>query len=252
MGGLAKVLTLITCTGDRLEAFALCEKYMARQSVKWDEWIVVDDGEIKVGCTLGQKHIKLQANTHDSFRRNMYHGLRHAKGDKILFIEDDDWYAPIYLQAMSTLLDQAKLVGQARAKYFNVSQGCYRVFNNYQHASLCQTGIHSSLVPIAMKHLCNKKESASQLDGNLWIRSGVHHTDKYLMMGSLWCVGMKGMPGRKGLGHSHEVLEGFETNGAFEKLSQWIGQQDADVYKAIHVRMKHGGSEQLQRQDLQV
>jgi hypothetical protein len=39
-----KHFTVITPTGDRPETFALCERYLYRQTLKPSKWIVVDDG----------------------------------------------------------------------------------------------------------------------------------------------------------------------------------------------------------------
>jgi hypothetical protein len=51
-------IVLVTPTGDRPEAFALCEKYVASQTVKPDVWIVVDDGEVPAVCTMKQHYIR--------------------------------------------------------------------------------------------------------------------------------------------------------------------------------------------------
>ncbi len=37
-------LTLVTCTRDRPEAFALTELWISRQTIKPHEWLVFDDG----------------------------------------------------------------------------------------------------------------------------------------------------------------------------------------------------------------
>ena len=50
-------ITVITPTADQPIGMRLLEKYMARQTVQPDEWIVADDGEVPARLALGQKHI---------------------------------------------------------------------------------------------------------------------------------------------------------------------------------------------------
>src|SRR5690606_27643891 len=51
-------IALVTPTCDRPQAFALCERWMARQTVPWTQWIVADGGATPQPVTLGQTVIR--------------------------------------------------------------------------------------------------------------------------------------------------------------------------------------------------
>ena len=52
-------LTIITCTRNRPDAFGLLEQWMRRQTRKWNQWIVINDGDQTYKYTLGQEVIKI-------------------------------------------------------------------------------------------------------------------------------------------------------------------------------------------------
>jgi hypothetical protein len=228
---------VITCTGARPEAFALCEKYMRRQTLKDWTWIVVDDYEHATPCTMGQTVIRPEPfwpgnSVHNTLNRNMVAGLR-AVGtgseDYVIFVEDDDWYSPTYLAeqvaALSSFSDK-QMVGQIPACYYHVKIGVYKVFDNRDHASLCQTAIRGTLVP-ALIELC---ESGDWIDVTFWGRkASVSHT----YAGNKSVVGIKGLPGRPGVSAVHRTLggSGWVGDPDGDTLRDWIGAEDALTYK---------------------
>src|SRR6185369_16758975 len=100
------MITAITPTADRPEAFALCERWMARQTIKPDQWIVADGGQVPVRCTMGQTHIH---DPRPAGAANLAHNLLNAisavKGEVVAIVEDDDWYSPKHLETMVRLLE---------------------------------------------------------------------------------------------------------------------------------------------------
>ena len=55
------LITILTPTGARPEGFALCEKYIAGQTVLQYfnlDWIVVDDCYPETKCTMGQRYVR--------------------------------------------------------------------------------------------------------------------------------------------------------------------------------------------------
>src|SRR5687768_6841694 len=56
--GALPVITVITPTADRPAAWPLAERWMARQTVQPDQWIVADDGIAPAPLTMGQQHIR--------------------------------------------------------------------------------------------------------------------------------------------------------------------------------------------------
>lgn len=214
-------LTLITPTGDRPEAFALCEKWMARQTIPY-QWIVVDDGSIPTHCTQGQTYIRREPKrgTSHSLPNNLMAAIPHVLGEKVLIIEDDEWYADSYVARMSKWLDDDELVGVVPARYYWPREAKYREFPEHQHASLCRTGLRSSLLSV-LAECCASRDPS--IDIRLWARcKGRRHTVDLV-------VGMKQMPGRKsGGGSSDDAI--IDSN--LSTLRKWIGD-DIDFYNSI-------------------
>ena len=72
---------------------------MQRQTCKYTEWLVLDDGVVPQSPTLGQRYIRCpEYRGRASLAQKLKLAVREATGDAILVIEDDDWYAPDYLQ----------------------------------------------------------------------------------------------------------------------------------------------------------
>src|SRR6185503_17826701 len=102
-------LTIITCTGVRQQSFSLLEKWVARQTYKKPfEWVVIDDGPEPTKCTMGQKYFRgpvMWYEGHNTQRGNCDMGLKVATGDKLIFLEDDEYIKPDFLKVYSELLD---------------------------------------------------------------------------------------------------------------------------------------------------
>lgn len=222
-------VSLITPTGDRPVAFRFCEEYIARQTWVQNgnplQWIVVDDGTVPTECTCGQDYVRRKPDGGPrSLHRNLIAGLRRAAYDRILIIEDDDWYAPEYIAHMAGLLETWELVGESRAKYYHVEHRRYRTFGNWRHASLCQTGFRQHLA--ALVEECCEPVSPF-IDMRIW----AFDLEKFLEPQSRMVVGIKGMPGRAGIGSGHRnVHRGrYHTDGDGSVLRSWIGA-DATRY----------------------
>ena len=81
-----QVITLITPTGDRHEAFALCEKWIGRQSyIGQIQWVVVDDGHEPTETTLGQEVLRPEPVEGYSLCRNLVLG-RSVAGAGFAFV----------------------------------------------------------------------------------------------------------------------------------------------------------------------
>lgn len=219
------MITAITCTGDRHVVFKLCEQWMARQTMKIDQWIVVDDGKVPTKVTLGQQYIRRDPRTDDpphTLGLNILAALPHIKGDKILFIEDDDYYKSNYVEVMNKWLNEYHLVGQANAIYYNLKYRWWHTHPNTKHASLCQTGCTTYMLKY-LEPLC--KQDLRFIDIEFWAKSlGRKYIDKNT---TRMCVGLKGLPGRTGIGMGHD--EKFPNDPDFFYFKSFLGE-DADVY----------------------
>lgn len=226
-------ITLITPTADQPQGMALAEYYMQRQTLAFDQWIVADDGNVPAQLTLGQQHI-VRPREHEggrSLAANILAALPHAVGDIIVIVEHDDYYAPNHLEVCASYLAMGvSACGSGNLRYYNLPNRCWRVMRN-QGSALCNTALTRDALP----HL----EAAAQtafaqniigLDGNFWRR---------LMNGNVPCVvhdtdtvvGIKGLPGRTGLGIGHRPNpHQWQKDANWQRLRHWLGDADAQAY----------------------
>jgi hypothetical protein len=202
---------------------------MSRQTFRDFHWIVVDDGLIPTKMNMDQEYYRLEPESGDgtTYPRNLELALKGVKTDLILFIEDDDWYDRAYVNIMRDHLGLFDLVGDIPSIYYHVSIPAWMLMNNKNHASLCQTGMNRKLIPLLEKIL--ERRSAG-IDINLW-RSW--KGKKILMRPTeCWplCVGMKGLPGRSGIGIGHKNHKNYKRDEGHVKLRELIGS-DITYYK---------------------
>jgi glycosyltransferase involved in cell wall biosynthesis len=201
---------------------------MERQTFTGEiQWIVVDDGQESTEATKGQIVVRPQPRWQPgqiTLARNILAALPLAIHDKIVFIEDDDWYGPEYLARMAEALDHGcQIVGDVPARYYHVGSRLFREIGNRAHASLCQTGIRGDLISV-LEELCDREEKF--LDIGLF-RSG--HQPYFIR--SEQSVGIKGLPGRRGIGIGHRPSGAqWKPDPNLAVLRSWIGS-DAALYE---------------------
>lgn len=219
------MLTLLIATGARPEAWAISEKLLARQTYTGPaRLVVVDDGPTAQPVALQRAGWDIEvvrpepywsgANTQ---ARNLAAGLAVIPADaRVVMWEDDDWYAPEWLQTVAGWLESAELVGESHARYFNVATGRGHAMRNAKHASLCSTACRGSALG-AFRQAVKRRQTF--IDVDLWRA----HCAKALYDSRL-TVGIKGLPGRGGIGAGHRTTFGQPMN-----LADWIGE-DAALY----------------------
>src|SRR5687767_12331328 len=97
-------VSLLTATRGRPEAFRLCERWAERQTFAGHiQWIVVDDGQRPTMCTMGQQYVRREPSLSRgcTLADNLLAAIPLIESDKIVFIEDDDWYAADYVEIVS-------------------------------------------------------------------------------------------------------------------------------------------------------
>lgn len=232
-------LTLITCTGGRPEAFALCERWMHCQSVKWDQWIVVDDCDPATPMNMGQEVIRPAwrwRKGQNTQAACLAAALDAVKGDVVAIIEDDDYYAPDYLAQMLWLLDGVAVAGEMRAIYYNVAHRKWHRHQNTGHASLCQTIFKTTVLSDFRAAL---QQSCEFIDIHFWSRVAAAGLVPVRLNDSHLCIGIKGLPGRAGIGSGHRPNPGYQQDTAdMPKLQELIGA-DAEAYAKYSLR--YGG-----------
>ena len=227
-------LTLITPTGGRPQAWALCQRWMAAQDYDGPvHWIVVDDGPVPQAIEFARPEWELEVvrpeplwqpgqNTQS---RNLLVGLDQVRGNgPVLIIEDDDHYAPTWLSTAASALEHADLVGETRARYYNVATQRWREHGNETHASLCATGVTGAAVGV-LRGCC--LVPTQFIDIVLW---GKYPGTRTLFSGH-HVTGIKGLPGREGIGmgHRQDFVRASYADPEWEQLQAWLSA-DAEVY----------------------
>ena len=175
-----------------------------------------------------------------SFISNLRTAIPHIRGDKVLFIEDDDYYKPEYIEQTVKRLDMgADIVGQWKMIYWHWDHRIWRLRNNWI-APLSATGIRwpkcmpHFMVTLDYSHATN----SFFVDSLLW--RNTRKMRQWLYMDAWYVVGMKGMPGRPNLTSGQEwavqsTMIHRDPNLFF--LQQWIGD-DVEVYKRLWEKQK--------------
>lgn len=198
------MLVAVTPTGGRPEAFAKCIEYMESQTISEPvRWVVVDDGtdpmptpEVDGWATVHIRPRPLWEPGQNTQARNLLAGLDYVEpGDKLAIIEDDDQYAPDWLERVSGWLDRDDLVGEAPSLYRHLN-GNEKWMNNKRHASLCATAMKGRSIDRFREIL---EEGGTMIDCRLWKMGGkIHPWDGGV-------IGIKGYPGRPGIGVGHRI-----------------------------------------------
>lgn len=222
------MLHLLTPTGARPRAWAICERLMAAQDYEGPvSWIIVDDGPEPQPLTFrrpGWEVVIIRPGPlwrpgQNTQRRNLQVGLHCIPLDaRLAIIEDDDYYDPGYLTAAIEWLENADLVGENMTRYFNVPNRVPHLSGAPKYACLCATAMKGAALA-AFRGIC--AQDVQYVDIELW-RS--FRGQRALHTAEL-VVGMKGLPGRPGITGGHK-LNGMARG---EKLREWIGAA-ADLY----------------------
>ena len=250
----------------RPEAMRLCHLWVQRQTLSKNreyqkdqvQWLVLDDtpeGGQTHDPFMGMSHVIKPEPSWEPGQntqgRNLLAGLEKCKGEFIAIIEDDDWYAPDYLEKMLEIMESYKalVIGEAGAIFYNVRERSYQRYRNQSHAGLCQTIFRRSLIPLLVQAIHTaatlpKTAHVSNwwLDVGFWnlIHKDVGKQHVFLFPEAMWCVGIKGMPGREGIGtgHSIEKEKGWVSDPQSVKLQQLIGA-DSRHYEKFYKELSN-------------
>lgn len=224
------MITAITPTGDRPLVFSLCRRWIEHQAVRPGQWIVVDDGREPITNANGFEYVRRHPGPEkNTLALNLMAAMPYIKGDKILIIEDDEYYAPGYVAAMSKYLDKHEVVGIGMSRYYHLPSGGYMVIGNMSHASLAQTGFRRSFLPEFRKVLIPGK---LYIDFAVWQRARPRGRAFVFRDKAPLYVGIKGLPGRPGIGRGHDARIYRLHDPARKILRQWM-PRDYQAYLDI-------------------
>jgi hypothetical protein len=224
------MIALITPTGGRPKQIELCSKFMKHQDYEGKVlWIIVDDVMPVSTDNIardGWEVIKLFPKPswkkgQNTQSRNLLVGIEEVKKydiEVIFIIEDDDYYCPQYLSTMMEKIKDYDVAGQMYTIYYNpVCRGWIRN-GNWKHASLFQVAFTPEVLPI-FKQTC--KIGRGYIDMNFFRQ--VIKRKVNLFNGKDLAIGIKGLPGRAGIGMGHRMELKMNPDPDFESLKILIG-----------------------------
>ena len=235
------MIVLITPTGARPAQFDICTQLMRQQTYTGEVmWVIVDDAypvstdkvtdDFREGWTIVKVHPQPRWSTGQNTQaRNIAAGVQAMKerigetAEAIFIIEDDDYYRPVYLERMMAHTGH-DLWGEMKTIYYNVRHRRHITNANTIHASLFQTAFRPAALPQLMKSLPNKF-----IDSVLWATV----PDRILFYEGDLAVGIKGMPGRGGIGAGHSRAMNMLPDFDMKWLKAKIGN-DATLYERYY------------------
>lgn len=233
------MIAVVTPTRNRSAVMKLLARWLRQQTVKPDLWIVVDDGkeevEFEPPMTHVVKRIPNGKEPEHSLCLNLRAALPYMTAEKIFICEDDEYYAPTYIEEMSARLDRSPAVGLGYSKYYHLGFKSYYVHENLQHASLAQTSFRREMIGAFIKALEDPRErfvdikfwKMARASGMIW-RDGDHYFA--INEPGAQYVGMKGLPGNPGIGFGHKAMPQYKPDGSLDRLRAWIRPDDFKAY----------------------
>lgn len=230
------MIALITPTGARPKQIQLAAEWMRKQTYKGEVlWVLVDDA---VPITTDFIPVDFRENWQiircyprpkwehgqNTQKRNLLVAVnvieKYDNIEYIFIIEDDDYYTPDYIDTMISKLKGHVAAGQINTVYFNIGSGTMKIFPNKAHSSLFQTAIHFSQLPMLKRILTN--DAGKFIDIRLW--KELQNSKINLFNGDNLSIGIKGLPGRAGIGIGHR-MKGREMSFELKKqtLKKLIG-----------------------------
>lgn len=196
------MITALTPTGARPEAFAECVRMMQAQTLRNVRWVIVDDGPEAMPVPKVNDWEVIVVRSYPLWRpgrntqgRNILAGLAHCT-DRVAIIEDDDAYAPWWLERCDEWLNSDDLVGESHALYRHLN-GAEKQMNNARHASLCSTAVKGPMID-RLRQIAATKQT--RIDMDLWKAGG-----RLYEPNPRGVTGIKGYPGRPGIGVGHRL-----------------------------------------------
>lgn len=243
-------ISVLTCTGDRPISLNLLSRWMKHQTKQPDQWLIIDDGKEPFIPTLDCDYVYRVPQDNDplhTLNANIQYAFPYIKGDVILFCEDDEYYAPTYIETMINKLSSHEMVGICKSKYYHLPSRTYHIHINTDHASLAQTGItfsflkeHQSLIagdPFIDIRLWQEATKIQSGKKKPFLPKGTSMGKAFLFDDGLQnClyVGMKGLPGRRGIGSGHKGVGRIDPH--LKILKQWISKdEDFQAYANLKI-----------------
>lgn len=223
------MICVVTATGGRPRGIELLARYINAQTYTGPlTWIIVDDCDPRTDIPAMRDGIMTLcidppwrwtgANTQ---AQSMSKALEYVPAGAICIVaEDDDLYKPDHFANVLCALNRAELVGERVARYYNVATSRYKVLPGNFHASLASTAVRGGALAM-LADIC--AAGSRRIDIDLW--RTYPGAKELLESGNV--IGIKGMPGRAGIGVGHQQQFGSPDRGNSVKM-EWLGEYAKD------------------------
>ncbi len=224
------MVSLLTCTGDRREAFALCERWVDAQDYVGDvEWLVVDDGATPTPITSHRVTTVIRRERRNGLMGQLRTAWPHIRGDYVIFIEDDDFYSSGYIRRQVNLLaDGYELVGERHYRIYHVRRALRGTCDLPRGSALARTAATRTALGKLPSYVWENE--SPYFDLKVWFSPEITH--KHLAaVDKDYCVGIKGMPGRLGVSPGHDpTIDEYKPDPGGNVLREWVGDEAAEIY----------------------
>lgn len=240
-------VALITPTGGRQKQIELCVQWMKNQTYLGKVlWVLVDDCEptttdfipydFRENWTVVKHRPKPTWKTGDNTqKRNIREAIevieKYENIEYVFIIEDDDYYAPEYIETMLEQLKGYEAAGQIKTKHYHTLFNTIYAHSNTKHVSLFKTALNVSQLPV-LKEIVTDVSDLEYIDIHFWEKMA---GKKVNLFESEKCIalGIKGMNGRKGI-TSHKNRVRVTNNNKLQRLLQLKQLIGMDYLKYIH------------------
>lgn len=216
-----RIAVIIPDRGDRPEFLEQCKKMLASQTMQPETIYVAGWKPETSDCDITQRY------------RIAYHNFDGMNYDCILFIENDDYYAPNYIETMvNGWISNGKpeIFGTAYTIYYHIGMLKYEIMNHPARASAMSTLIKPDL---DIKWPIDKEPYT---DMHLWkqLKGVTFKPENPISMGIKHGIG-------KGGGHYHNTkLERYKESDEYcQMLRTTIDNDSIDFYINLHNQIKH-------------
>lgn len=227
-------ITALTAHCDRPEAWDLCARYMARQTRKPDQWLVLDSSPKSDPKGSDYYHVPERPDMPSKVLFAIENNL--IKGDAVVFWENDDWFRSDWIEWCEGGFGRNyEIIGEGNAVYYQCRHRWWSECRNVRHAALVQTAVHRDMLELVANVI--KSYASPFFDTRLWALD----CNKFLATpqtpAERRVVGIKGMYGRKGYSGEHNAFRPEFSNAdpSMAKAFEWMGD-DALNYAGFYER----------------
>lgn len=154
---------------------------------------------------------------------------------KLCIIEDDDWYNANYINFMSNALNEYDVVGLDQTIYYHIPTKRYRIIQHTNRSSLNSTAFKANLIPLFIEAIkLALKNKNIHVDIYFWHLVNQNKIQYKLYENKNLVVGLKGLPGKIGLGSGHRLKEVMSRSYKYDNdLAYLTSIMDCDITKYL-------------------